>query len=100
MNNKLTYKIKDIINTNEYTDVIIKHKIEGDDIRINNANVRFRYDAKEDKAYLSFGNADEYTVCEVEDTRIIEVIIEKDSLRIETNKKSYYCYTNDEKLYY
>lgn len=100
MNNKLTYKIKDVINKNEYKDVIIKHKIEGDDVQINNANVRFRYDAKEDKAYLSFGNSEEYTVCEVEDSKINEVIIDSDSLSIETNEKSYYCYISDEKLYY
>lgn len=100
MNTKLTYKIKDIINKNEYTDVIIKYKIEGDDIKINNSNVRFRYEAKVDKAYLSFGSTEEYTVCEVEDESINEVIIEEGSLGIEINEKSYYCYRSDEKLYY
>lgn len=100
MNNKLTYKIKDIINKNEYTDVIIKHKIKGDDLKISNANVIFRYEPKIDKAYLSFGNSEEYTVCEVEDASINEVIINDESLSIETNEKSYYCYINKEKLYY
>lgn len=99
MNNKLTYKIKDVINKNEYTDVIIKHKIEGNDVKISNANVKFRYEAKANKAYLSFGNSDEYTVCEVEDSSINEVIINDDSLSIETNEKSYYCYINKDKLY-
>ncbi|MDY3374194.1 MAG: hypothetical protein SOX50_13090 [Terrisporobacter othiniensis] len=99
MNNKLTYKIKDVINKNEYTEVIIKRKIEGDDLKISNANVRFRYESKIDKAYLSFGNSEEYTVCEVEDPSINEVIINDESLSIETNEKSYYCYINKEKLY-
>lgn len=100
MNKKLTYKIKDIINQNEYTDVIIKHKTEGNDVKISNANVRFRYEPKADKAYLSFGNSEEYTVCEVEDALINEVTIDGDSLSIETNEKRYYCYISDEKLYY
>lgn len=100
MNNKVTYKIKDIINKNEYTDVIIKHKIEGHDVKINDANVRFRYEVKTDKAYLSFGKSDEYTVCEVEDENINEVIINDGSLSIETDEKSYYCYINKDKLFY
>lgn len=29
MNNKLTYKIIEVINKNDYTEIIIKHKIEG-----------------------------------------------------------------------
>lgn len=54
MNNKLTYKIKHIINKNGYTDIIIKHKIDTKDIKISNANVKFRYEPNTDKAYLSF----------------------------------------------
>ena len=100
MNNKLTYKIKDIINKNEYTDVIIKHKTDRKDIKISNANVRFRYEPKVDKAYLSFGDSEEYTVCEVEDESINEIVINDESLTIETNEKSYLCYINKEKLYY
>lgn len=100
MNNKLTYKIRDIINKNEYTDVIIKHKIEVDNVKITNANVKFRYEPKEDKAYLSFGNSEEYTVCEVEDNGINEVIINEGSLSIKTDEKMYYCYISKEKLYY
>ena len=100
MNNRLTYKIRDLINRNEYTDVTIKHKNDNEDIKISDANVKFRYEPKIDKAYLSFGNKDEYTVCEVEDSRINEVTIEKESLIIETNEKSYHCYIDKSKLYY
>ncbi|MGL5312405.1 MAG: hypothetical protein ACRC92_04055 [Peptostreptococcaceae bacterium] len=100
MNNKLTYKIKQVLNKNEYTDVVIKHKIEGDDVKISNANIKFRYEPKTDRGYLSFGNLEQITVCEVEDMGINEVIINDDSLSIETNEKSYYCYINKDKLYY
>lgn len=99
MNTKLTYKIKDIINKSEYIDVTIKHKIQGNDVKITNANVKFRYEPKEDKAYLSFGNSEEYTICEVEDALINEVIINGESLSIETNEKSYHCSPNKDYLY-
>ncbi len=100
MNNKLTYKIKEVLNKNEYTDVLIKHKIEGDDVKISNANIKFRYEPKVDRGYLSFGNLQDVAICEVEDRGIIEVIVNDDSLSIETNEKSYYCYINKDKLYY
>ncbi|WP_158540658.1 hypothetical protein [Romboutsia weinsteinii] len=45
-------------------------------------------------------NSEEYTVCEVEDASINEIIINDESLTIETNEKSYYCYISKEKLYY
>ena len=100
MNNKLIYKIRHIINKNGYTDIIIKHKTDTKDIKIINANVKFRYEPKIDKAYLSFGNSEKYTVCEVEDASINEIIINDESLSIETDEKIYLCYINKEKLYY
>ncbi len=60
MNNKLTYKIKEILTKDEYTDIIIKHKNEDKDVKISDAKTRFRYEPKLDKAYLSFGNENEY----------------------------------------
>ncbi len=100
MNNKLTYKIKHIINKNGYTDIIIKHKIDTKDIKISNANVKFRYEPNTDKAYLSFWNSERHIVCEIEDARINEIIINDESLSIETDEKIYLCYINKEKLYY
>ena len=100
MNNKLIYKIRHIINKNGYTDIIIKYKTDTKDIKIINANVKFRYEPKIDKAYLSFGNSEKYTVCEVEDASINEIIINDESLSIETDEKIYLCYINKEKLYY
>ncbi len=100
MNNKLTYKIKEILTKNEYTDIIIKHKNEDKDVKISDAKTRFRYEPKLDKAYLSFGNKNEYTVCEVEDESINEVVINDELLIIESDEKAYYCYINKEKIYY
>lgn len=99
MNNKLTYKIQDILTTNEYKDVIVKHKINDEEINIKDANIKFRYEPEKDKAYLSFGQSSESTICEVEDKSIKEVILYEDSLSIETKEKSYYCYKDKEKIY-
>ncbi|MDA3732004.1 hypothetical protein PBV87_10980 [Niameybacter massiliensis] len=100
MTNKLTYKIKEIITSKEYTDVIIKHKHDNYDVEISSAKIKFRYEPKVDKSCLSFGDSNGYTVCEVEDKNINEVILLEDSLSIETDEKIYYCYIDKKKLYY
>lgn len=99
MNNKLTYKIQDIITKNEYTEIIVKHKNDGEEKIIRNANIKFRYEPEQDKGFLSFGKSKIDTVCEVEDAAINEVIVYNDSLSIETDEKSYYCYQDQDKLY-
>ncbi|SCH85720.1 MULTISPECIES: hypothetical protein [unclassified Romboutsia] len=99
MNNKLTYKIKEVLTKNEYTDIIIKHKLEDTELKLSDSKVRFRYEPKEDKAYLSFGNENQYTVCEVEDGNINEIIINDELLVIEADEKYYHCYLNKDKIY-
>ena len=99
MNNKLTYKIQDIIKKNEYTEIIIKHKVDGKEVKIQNANIKFRYEPERDKGFLSFGKSKIETVCEVEDASINEVIVYNDALSIETDGKSYYCYQDLNRLY-
>lgn len=100
MNNKLTYKIQEILSKNDYSEVIIKNKNSKEEVRIKDANTKFRYEPKKDKGYLSFGNSKEYTVCEVDDESIKEVIVNNDSLSIETEEKSYYCHQDRDKLFY
>ena len=100
MDNKLTYKLKDIISKNRYTEVMIKEKQTGKELEISNACIRFRYEPKADRSYLCFGDKGESSICEVQDENINEVMINNESLSIETNEKNYYCYINKEKLYY
>ena len=100
MDNKLTYKIQNILAKNEYREIKVKHKDNSDEINIQNAEIKFRYEPKKDKGYLSFGNTKEGTVCEINDESIDEVIVYNDSLIIETKLKSYYCYQNQDKLFY
>lgn len=100
MINKLTYKIQNTLLNNEYTDIIVKNKTSNKEVSIKNANIKFRYEPIQDKGYLSFGECRESTICEVEDKSIIEVVIYNDSLKIETNEKSYYCYKSAEKKYF
>ena len=100
MNNKLTYKIQDILIKNEYTDIKVIEKTTNQESYVKDANIRFRYEPQEDKGYLSFGECRKSTVCEVEDKSIKEVILYDDSLKIETKEKSYYCYKNKEKMYF
>ena len=47
---------------------------------------------KEDKSYLNFTDAKESTGFELAESDINEVIIDNDSLTIETDDKTYYCY--------
>lgn len=100
MNNKLTYKLQDIVVKNQYVEVIIKNKIKDEEISINDAHIFFRYEPKKDIGYLSFGKSKESTVCEVNDESINEVIVYDDSLSIETNEKIYYCYKDKDKIYF
>lgn len=100
MNNKLTYKIQNILAENEYREIKVKHKENNEEINIQNAEIKFRYEPEKDKGYLSFGNTKIDTLCEINDESIDEVIVYNDSLRIETKLKSYYCYQNQDKLFY
>ena len=100
MKNKLTYKIQDIILEDEYTDVIIKNKIEDRLVNIKNANIKFRYEHHKDKGYLNFGECNGNRLCEIEDDNINEVILNKDHLIIETNNKMYKLYKDMEKVYF
>ncbi|MBO3444723.1 MULTISPECIES: hypothetical protein [Clostridia] len=100
MKNKLTYKIQNILVENDYTEVIVKHKQNNEEVTIQNAQIRFRYEPERDKGCLSFGKSKEDTVCEVSDKSIKEVIVYNDSLSIETEEKSYYCYQSQDKRFY
>ena len=100
MNNKLTYKIQEILSKNDYTEVIIKDKNSKEEVSIKDANTKFRYELKKDKGYLSFGSSQEYTVCKVDDESIKEVIVNNNFLSIETEEKSYYCKQDRDKLFY
>lgn len=100
MKNKLTYKIQNILVENDYTEVIVKHKQNNEEVTIQNTQIKFRYEPKRDKGCLSFGKSKEDTVCEVSDESITEVIVYNDSLSIETEEKSYYCYQSKDKRFY
>ncbi|WP_195940059.1 hypothetical protein [Romboutsia sp. 1001713B170131_170501_G6] len=100
MTDKLTYKIQNLLLTNEYTDIKVSNKVNGEEMNIKEANIKFRYEPKEDKGYLSFGECKNTTVCEVEDSAIDEVVVYDDSLRIETKEKTYYCYKDSDKMYF
>lgn len=100
MTNKLTYKLKDIITKNEYTDVTIKHKLSGEEVLISSAKIKFRYEPKTDSSCLSFGDTNEHPVCEVSDENITEVTLTGDSLNIETEEKIYCCFIDKRRLYY
>ncbi|WP_042272754.1 hypothetical protein [Faecalimicrobium dakarense] len=100
MKDKLTYKIQNILVENDYTEVIVKHKQDSEEVTIQNAEIKFRYEPGKDKGCLSFGKSKDDTVCEVSDKSIKEIIVYNDSLRIETEEKSYYCYQSKDKQFY
>ncbi|MGL5316204.1 MAG: hypothetical protein ACRC92_23300 [Peptostreptococcaceae bacterium] len=100
MNDKLTYKLQKILLENEYTEARIITKLENREVNINNASIKFRYEPQMDKGYLSFGECNNTKVCEIEDMSINEVILENDSLAIETDKKRYLFYKDTNKVYF
>jgi len=92
MINKLTYEISKILIANDYIEIIVKDKKSNKKVDIQFACIKFRYIPKEDKSYLNFTDAKESTGFELGESDINEVIIDNDSLTIETDDKTYYCY--------
>ena len=92
MINKLTYEISKILIANDYIEIIVKDKKSNKKVDIQFACIKFRYIPKEDKSYLNFTDAKASTGFELAESDINEVIIDNDSLTIETDDKTYYCY--------
>ncbi|WP_042276509.1 hypothetical protein [Faecalimicrobium dakarense] len=92
MKNKLTYKIGNILIENGYREIIVKDKRSIEESEIQYACIKFKYKAKKDEGYLTFGTSKQNTLFEIAEDTIEEVIIDNDSITIETEDKTYYCY--------
>ncbi|MGL4336721.1 MAG: hypothetical protein ACRCST_07485 [Turicibacter sp.] len=99
MINKLTYKIQEILSKNNYTEVVIKQKLNGESVTINDAAITFRYTPESDKGCLSFGKSSGENVCQISDEKIKEVIVSSDAITIETDERTYHCYQNVGQLF-
>jgi len=99
MINKLTYEISKILIANDYIEIIVKDKKSNKKVDIQFACIKFRYIPKEDKSYLNFTDAKESAGFELAESDINEVIIDNDSLTIETDDKTYYCYEGYDPVY-
>ncbi len=95
MKDKLTYKLQAILLDNEYTEVTIKNRVEDVEVNMKDASVKFRYEPQNDKGYLNFGECNGSKLCEIEDSSINEVVLNKDSLIIYTDEKVYSLYKDN-----
>lgn len=100
MENKLTYKIKNILAENDYTDIIIKNKSNNESLKITDSAIEFIYKPKIDEAHLSFKDLTTKKIYQIEENSIDEVIINDKSLSIETQDMTYCCYIDTDKIYY
>ncbi|RDY26321.1 hypothetical protein CHL78_014160 [Romboutsia weinsteinii] len=99
MINKLTYKIVDILINNEYTEIIEKNRRTNEERNIEGTKIKFKYEHEGNKGYLSVGKSKEDTIFEVEDICVEEVILDDESVTVETKEKSYYFYKKQHMIF-
>lgn len=100
MNDKLTYKIMDILIDNEYTEIIIKDNKTDEKIKITESNIKFKYIHTEDIGYLEIkNNEDKELKFKIYDECIKEIVLDTKSIKLSTKDKSYYFYYKDQMMF-
>lgn len=89
MNCKVTYKIRDILTANYYKEIEVRNKKDNKVYKLSKAEIKFIYNPENDKAYLSFGLTEDDIVLKIEEESIRQVILEENSVIVETDDKSY-----------